>query len=155
MAPMQKGDSLVLMILDSDCEGVGNGNHSYYESCAPGNAKHLEQPVSICDPYSNPKAQEIVQLLLHPIWDSYGYPTKKEMLRTWELDVEGLSSRLYFHHVRASIDTGTEIFIGALVEVASGLGNFDVILAEPMSKIEKLAWRYQTADNSQKGKGSY
>jgi len=31
MAPMQKGDSLVLMILDSDCEGVGNGNHSYYE----------------------------------------------------------------------------------------------------------------------------
>lgn len=79
------------------------GAYHYY--CAPGNAQHLEQPVSTCDPYSNPQAQEIVQLLPHPIWTEYGYPIKQGDgwvgdARTWELDVGGLSSRLYFYQVR-------------------------------------------------------
>lgn len=77
---------------------------AYHYYCAPGNAQHLEQPVSTCDPYSNPQAQEIVQLLPHPIWGEYGYPIKKGDgwvgdARTWELDVGGLASRLYFYQV--------------------------------------------------------
>ncbi|XP_076890206.1 uncharacterized protein LOC143541210 [Bidens hawaiensis] len=76
------------------------GAYHYY--CAPGNAAHLEKPYSTCDPYSNPQAQELVQLLPHPIWAEYGFPTKQGDgwvgdARTWELDVGGLSSRLYFY----------------------------------------------------------
>lgn len=83
---------------------------AYHYYCAPGNAQHLEQPVSTCDPYSNPQAQEIVQLLPHPIWGEYGYPIKKGDgwvgdARTWELDVGGLSSRLYFYQVNNLITT--------------------------------------------------
>ncbi|XP_009600100.1 uncharacterized protein [Nicotiana tomentosiformis] len=75
---------------------------AYHYYCAPGNAEHLEKPYSTCDPYSNPQAQELVQLLPHPIWADYGYPTKQGDGwvgdgRTWELDVGGLSSRLYFY----------------------------------------------------------
>ncbi|KAI4301586.1 hypothetical protein L6164_034849 [Bauhinia variegata] len=117
------------------------GAYHYY--CAPGNAQHLEQPVSTCDPYSNPQAQEIVQLLPHPIWADYGYPTKKGDgwvgdARTWELDVGGLSSRLYFYQdpgtapakrVWTSIDVGTEIFVSDNDEVAEWtLSDFDVIV---------------------------
>lgn len=81
---------------------------AYHYYCAPGNAKYLEHPVSTCDPYNNPQAQEIVQLLPHPIWGAYGYPTKKGDgwvgdPRTWNLDVGGLSSRLYFYQVSDSI----------------------------------------------------
>lgn len=77
---------------------------AYHYYCAPGNAQHLEMPVSTCDPYSNPQAQELVQLLPHPIWSHYGYPTKPGQgwigdARSWELDVGGLSSRLYFYQV--------------------------------------------------------
>ena len=50
---------------------------AYHYYCVPDNAKHLEQPVSTCDPNNNPKAQEIVQLLSDPIWDACDYPTKK------------------------------------------------------------------------------
>ncbi|KAL2516526.1 hypothetical protein Fot_30497 [Forsythia ovata] len=50
------------------------GAYHYY--CALGNAQHLQKPYSSCDPYSNPQAQELVQLLLHPIWAEYGYRTK-------------------------------------------------------------------------------
>ncbi|KAG4921740.1 hypothetical protein JHK82_050687 [Glycine max] len=77
---------------------------AYHYYCAPGNAKHLEQLVSTCDPYNNPQAQEIFQLLLDPIWGAYGYPTQKEDgwvgdPRIWELDVGGTSIRLYFYQV--------------------------------------------------------
>ncbi|KAJ7977739.1 Serine/threonine protein kinase [Quillaja saponaria] len=121
---------------------------AYHYYCAPGNAQHLEQPVSTCDPYSNPQAQEIVQLLPHPIWAEYGYPTKKgdgwvRDARTWELDVGGLSSRLYFYQdpgspsarrIWTSIDMGTEIFVSNKDEVAEWtLSNFDVILTKPNS----------------------
>jgi hypothetical protein len=89
-------------ILRNDTANFPYSAYHYY--CAPGNAQHLEQPVSTCDPYSNPQAQEIVQLLPHPIWGEYGYPIKKGDgwvgdARTWELDVGGLSSRLYFYQV--------------------------------------------------------
>ncbi|CAJ1932484.1 unnamed protein product [Sphenostylis stenocarpa] len=118
---------------------------AYHFYCAPGNAQQLEQPVSTCDPYSNPQAQEIVQLLPHPIWGDYGYPTKKGDgwvgdSRTWELDVGGLSSRLYFYQdpgtppakrIWTSIDSGTEIFVSDKDEVAEWtLSEFDVILTQ-------------------------
>ncbi|KAI5336179.1 PREDICTED: unnamed product [Prunus dulcis] len=115
---------------------------AYHYYCAPGNAKHLEQPVSTCDPYSNPQAQEIMQLLPHPIWAEYGYPTKQGQgwvgdARTWELDVGALSSRLYFYQdpgttparrIWGSVDVGTEIFVSDKDEVAEWtLSDFDVI----------------------------
>ncbi|KAG2697809.1 hypothetical protein I3760_07G123200 [Carya illinoinensis] len=120
------------------------GAYHYY--CAPGNAQHLEQPVSTCDPYSNPQAQELVQLLPHPIWDEYGYPTKQGDgwvgdARTWVLDVGGLSSRLYFYQdpgtpparrIWTSIDMGTEIFVSDKEEIAEWtLTDFDVLYTSP------------------------
>ncbi|GMH20929.1 hypothetical protein Nepgr_022771 [Nepenthes gracilis] len=117
------------------------GAYHYY--CGPGNAQHMEQPADTCDPYSNPQAQEIVQLLPHPIWAPYGYPTKPGQgwvgdPRTWDLDVGGLSSRLYFYQdpgshpakrVWTSIDVGTEIFVSDKDEVAEWtLSEFDVII---------------------------
>ncbi|CAA2954736.1 uncharacterized protein LOC111373188 [Olea europaea var. sylvestris] len=125
----------------NDTANFPYGAYHYY--CSPGNALHLEQPNSTCDPYSNPQAQELVQLLPHPIWAEYGYPTKKGEgwigdKRTWELDVGGLSSRLYFYQdpgttpatrVWTSLDVGTEIFVSDKDEVAEWtLSDFNVIL---------------------------
>ncbi|GAA0146577.1 hypothetical protein LIER_06498 [Lithospermum erythrorhizon] len=119
---------------------------AYHYYCAPGNAKHLEKPYSLCDPYSNPHAQELVQLLPHPIWADYGYPTKQGEGwigdgRTWELNVGGLSSRLFFYQdpgttparrIWTSLDVGTEIFVSDKDEVAEWtLSDFDVILTTP------------------------
>ncbi|KAJ6710163.1 hypothetical protein OIU74_011122 [Salix koriyanagi] len=89
-------------IYRNDTANFPYGAYHYY--CAPENALFLEKPVSTCDPYSNPQAQELVQLLPHPIWADYGYPTKQGDgwvgdARTWELDVGGLASRLYFYQV--------------------------------------------------------
>lgn len=91
-----------IKIYRNDTANFPYGAYHYY--CAPGNAKYLEAPYSTCDPYSNPQAQELVQLLPHPIWADYGYPNKQGDgwvgdARTWELDVGGLSSRLYFYQV--------------------------------------------------------
>lgn len=77
---------------------------AYHYYCSPGNAQHLEKPSGICDPYSNPQAQEIMQLLPHPEWAVHGYPSKSGEgwigdPRTWELDLGALSSRLYFYQV--------------------------------------------------------
>ncbi|GAB2282095.1 hypothetical protein Dimus_016652 [Dionaea muscipula] len=117
------------------------GAYHYY--CGPGNAQHMEDPHDFCDPYSNPQAQEIVQLLPHPIWAEYGYPTKPGYgwvgdPRTWKLDVGGLSSRLYFYQdpgspparrIWRSIDIGTEIFMSDNEEVAEwALSQFDVVI---------------------------
>ncbi|KVH94553.1 uncharacterized protein LOC112518317 [Cynara cardunculus var. scolymus] len=117
------------------------GAYHYY--CAPGNAQHLEKPYSTCDPYSNPQAQELVQLLPHPIWREYGYPTKQGEgwvgdARSWELDVGGLSARLYFYQdpgskaakrVWTSLDVGTEIFVSNKDEEAEWrVSDFDVII---------------------------
>ncbi|KAE8703557.1 two-pore potassium channel 5-like [Hibiscus syriacus] len=128
-------------IYRNDTANFPYGAYHYY--CAPGNAQHLEQPVSLCDPYSNPQAQEIVQLLPHPIWGQYGYPTEKGQgwvgdPRTWVLDTGGLASRLYFYQdpdtppakrIWTSIDMGTEIFISDKDEVAEwSLSDVDIIL---------------------------
>lgn len=81
---------------------------AYHLWCAPGNAEHVEEPYILCDPYSNPQAQEILQILPHPIWGEYGYPTKKGDgwigdPRTWELDVGRLSQALYFYQVHSLV----------------------------------------------------
>ncbi|CAI9115126.1 OLC1v1015963C3 [Oldenlandia corymbosa var. corymbosa] len=81
---------------------------AYHLYCAPGNAEHLEKPYDICDPYSNPQAQELVQILPHPEWGVHGYPSNKGDgwigdPRTWELDVGSLSSRLYFYQVLCNL----------------------------------------------------
>lgn len=117
------------------------GAYHYY--CRPGNAEHPEQPSDSCDPYSNPQAQEILQLLPHPIWADYGYPTKPGQgwvgdPTSWELDVGSLSSRLYFYQdpgtppakrIWTSIDMGTEIFVSDKEEVAEWtVSDFDVII---------------------------
>ncbi|KAK6941147.1 hypothetical protein RJ641_030678 [Dillenia turbinata] len=129
-------------IYRNDTANFPYGAYHYY--CAPGNAKYLEQPVSTCDPYSNPQAQEIVQLLPHPIWAEYGFPTRRGDgwvgdARTWELDVGGLAGRLYFYQdpctppakrIWTSLDSGTEIFISDKDEIAEWtLTDFDVILS--------------------------
>ncbi|XXG80365.1 hypothetical protein AAC387_Pa09g1257 [Persea americana] len=131
-------------IYRNDTANFPYGAYHYY--CSPGNAMHLEQPVSICDPYSNPQAQELVQIVPHPIWAEYGYPSKQGEgwvgdPRTWELDVGSLSSRLYFYQdpgtppakrIWTSVDVGTEIFISDKDEIAEwSLSNFDVILTSP------------------------
>ncbi|KAL8040796.1 hypothetical protein ABFX02_10G122600 [Erythranthe guttata] len=128
-------------ILRNDTKNFPYGAYHYY--CAPGNAQHLEKPYSTCDPYSNPQAQELVQLLPHPIWEEYGYPTKQGHGwvgdgRNWELDVGRLSSRLYFYQdpgtaparrIWTSLDVGTEIFVTDQEEVAEWtLSDFDVII---------------------------
>ncbi|PIA37917.1 hypothetical protein AQUCO_02900046v1 [Aquilegia coerulea] len=133
-----------IKIYRNDTANFPYGAYHFY--CAPGNAKHLEMPVATCDPYSNPQAQEIMQLLPHPIWAEYGYPTKQGDgwegdPRTWELDVGGLSSRLYFYQdpgtppakrIWTSMDVGTEIFITDQEEVAEWtLSDFDVLLTSP------------------------
>ena len=77
---------------------------AYHLYCSPGNANYLEEPYDICDPYSNPQAQELVQILPHPEWAVHGYPEKQGDgwvgdSRTWVLDVGALSSQLYFYQV--------------------------------------------------------
>lgn len=77
---------------------------AYHVYCSPGNAKHLEEPYNLCDAYSNPQPQEILQILPHPVWGEYGYPIHKGQgwigdSRTWELDVGRLSQSLYFYQV--------------------------------------------------------
>ncbi|KAK0575534.1 hypothetical protein LWI29_002225 [Acer saccharum] len=105
---------------------------AYHLYCCPGNAEYLEKPYDICDPYSNPQAQELVQILPHPEWAVHGYPEKKGDgwigdPRTWELDVGALSNRLYFYQdpgtprarrVWSSINVGTEIYVSRAGETA-------------------------------------
>ncbi|PRQ20647.1 hypothetical protein RchiOBHm_Chr7g0230431 [Rosa chinensis] len=118
---------------------------AYHLYCAPGNAKYLEKPYDICDPYSNPQAQELVQILPHPEWSVHGYPEKKGDgwigdPRTWELDVGALSSRLYFYQdpgtepakrVWSSLNVGTEIYVSQPGETAEWtVSEFDVLVPE-------------------------
>ncbi|XP_058103634.1 uncharacterized protein LOC131247243 [Magnolia sinica] len=116
---------------------------AYHVYCSPGNAKHAEKPFNFCDPYSNPQAQEIMQILPHPVWGDYGYPTKPGQgwigdPRTWELDVGRLSQSLYFYQDPgtpparrrwSSLDVGTEVYVSPEGEVAEWtLSDFDVIV---------------------------
>ncbi|KAL9173504.1 hypothetical protein ABFS82_03G119400 [Erythranthe guttata] len=116
---------------------------AYHLYCAPGNADYLEKPYDICDPYSNPQAQELVQILPHPEWAPHGYPKRKGDgwigdPRTWELDTGALSNRLYFYQdpgtkpakrVWTSINVGTEIYISPSGVTAEWtVSDFDVLV---------------------------
>ncbi|XP_074272391.1 uncharacterized protein LOC141596189 [Silene latifolia] len=115
---------------------------AYHIYCAPGNGKYLEEPVSYCDPFSNPQPQEIVQILPHPVWSEYEYPTKQGDgwvgdPRTWELDVGRLSQSLYFYQDPetppakrqwTSINIGTEIFKDPNQVAEWTVSNFDVLV---------------------------
>ncbi|KAI3464308.1 hypothetical protein Pfo_020971 [Paulownia fortunei] len=127
---------------------------AYHLYCAPGNAKYLEKPYDICDPYSNPQAQELVQILPHPEWTVHGYPERKGDgwigdPRTWELDTGALSSRLYFYQdpgtnpakrVWSSINVGTEIYVSpAGVTAEWTVSDFDVLVPKVA---EEDGWGY-------------
>ncbi|KAJ6825690.1 uncharacterized protein M6B38_377045 [Iris pallida] len=116
---------------------------AYHMYCCPGNAEHLEEPFNICDQYSNPQPQEILQIVPHPVWGEYGYPTKKGEgwvgdPRTWELDVGGMSNNLYFYQDPGttpvkrwwpSLDVGTEIYISNEDQVAEWIvSEFDILI---------------------------
>nr|XP_027063829.1 uncharacterized protein LOC113690202 [Coffea arabica] len=117
---------------------------AYHLYCSPGNAKHPEEPHSFCDPYSNPQPQEILQILPHPVWSDYGYPTEAGegwigYPKTWELDAGRLSQALYFYQDPGSppakrywpsINVGTEIF-GSEDEIAEWtVSDFDIVVPE-------------------------
>lgn len=115
---------------------------AYHMYCAPGNAQHLEQPHNLCDAYSNPQPQEILQILPHPVWGPYGYPTKKGEgwvgdPKTWELDVGGISQSLYFYQDPGtvpvkrrwtSLDVGTEIYVSENQVAEWTLSHFDILV---------------------------
>ncbi|KAF8411931.1 hypothetical protein HHK36_004489 [Tetracentron sinense] len=124
---------------------------AYHLYCSPGNAKYLEEPFDICDPYSNPQAQELVQILPHSEWAVHGYPARKGDgwvgdSRNWELDVGALSSRLYFYQrydpgtkpakrVWSSINVGTEIYVSPTGETAEWtVSDFDVLVPEDVTR---------------------
>ncbi|RWR89047.1 hypothetical protein CKAN_01809400 [Cinnamomum micranthum f. kanehirae] len=119
---------------------------AYHMYCTPGNAQHPEEPYNICDQYSNPQPQEILQIIPHPAWGDYGYPTEPGQgwigdPRTWELDVGRMSQALYFYQdpgtppVRRlwpSLDVGTEIYVSKEGEIAEWeLSNFEVVIPDP------------------------
>lgn len=115
---------------------------AYHMYCSPGNGEHLEKPNNLCDPFSNPQAQEILQILPHPVWGDYGYPTKQGEgwigdTRTWELDVGRLSQSLYFYQdprtaparrLWTSIDLGTEIYKDADQVAEWTVSDFDILV---------------------------
>lgn len=118
---------------------------AYHLYCSPGNAEHLEVPYSLCDPYSNPQPQEIVQILPHPVWGEYGYPTKQGQgwigdPQTWKLDVGRLSHSLYFYQDPgtgparrqwSSVNIGTEIFKEAHQTAIWTVSDFDILIPSP------------------------
>ncbi|KMT19412.1 hypothetical protein BVRB_1g012600 [Beta vulgaris subsp. vulgaris] len=118
---------------------------AYHLYCGPGNADFAEKPVDICDPYSNPQSQEILQLLPHPEWAIHGYPEKQGDgwigdSRTWELDVGRLSSQLYFYQdpgttpakrIWSSINVGVEIYVSRTRQTAEWtVSDFDILIPE-------------------------
>ncbi|XP_047947144.1 uncharacterized protein LOC125193403 [Salvia hispanica] len=119
-------------------------HEAYHLYCAPGNAEHAETPNTMCDPYSNPQAQEILQILPHPVWGDYGYPTRRGEgwigdSRSWELDVGRLSGSLYFYQDPGtaparrqwmSIDLGTEIFKAPNQVAEWTVTDFDILVPE-------------------------
>ncbi|TXG47689.1 hypothetical protein EZV62_026983 [Acer yangbiense] len=115
---------------------------AYHFYCSPENGKYLEFPYTLCDPYSNPQPQEIMQILPNPVWGEFGYPTTPGEgwigdPRTWELDVGRLSQSLYFYQdsgttpVRRkwmSIDLGTEIFKDPDQVAEWTVSDFDILV---------------------------
>ncbi|KAF5932610.1 hypothetical protein HYC85_028781 [Camellia sinensis] len=115
---------------------------AYHIYCSPGNAESAEEPYNFCDSYNNPQRQDILQILPHPAWGQYRYPTKKGegwlgVKRTWELDVGRLSQSLYFYQDPGtepverhwpSIDLGTEIYMSGNQVAEWTVSDFDIII---------------------------
>nr|TKW21129.1 hypothetical protein SEVIR_4G182200v2 [Setaria viridis] len=111
---------------------------AYHVYCSPGNTRRAEQPTTYCDAYSNPQAQEILQLVPHPVWDEFGYaPHGQGGYRAWELDVGALSHSLQFYQDPGtppakrrwtSLDVGTEIYVSEKAEDEWTLSGFDIIV---------------------------
>ncbi|KAK7823812.1 uncharacterized protein LOC136064216 [Quercus suber] len=121
---------------------------AYHLYCSPRNANYLEEPYDICDPYSNPQAQELVQILRHPEWAMHEYLEKQGDgwvgdSRTWVLDVGALSSQLYFYQdpgtglarrVWSSINVGTEIYVSSTGMTAKWfVRDFDILVPEDVA----------------------
>ncbi|KAL9232192.1 hypothetical protein vseg_007330 [Gypsophila vaccaria] len=114
---------------------------AYHMYCGPGNALYPEYPNHLCDPYSNPQPQEILQILPHPVWGEYGYPTTKGEgwigdPKTWLLDVGRMSQNLYFYQDPgtepikrkwSSIDLGVEVYRDPGQVVEWTVSDFDII----------------------------
>nr|GLL28931.1 uncharacterized protein LOC109165184 [Ipomoea trifida] len=93
-------------------------------------------------PSCNPQPQEIMQILPHPVWGDYGYPTKQGEgwigdPRTWDLDVGRLSKSLHFYQDPGSvparrkwtsIDLGTEIYKDPDQEAEWTVTDFNVLI---------------------------
>ncbi|KAK9706836.1 hypothetical protein RND81_07G155300 [Saponaria officinalis] len=119
---------------------------AYHMYCAPGNALYSEYPNHPCDPYSNPQPQEILQIVPHPVWGEYGYPTKKGEgwigdPKTWLLDVGRMSQNLYFYQDPgtepikrkwSSIDLGVEVYRDPDQVVEWSVSDFDIIVPAEM-----------------------
>ncbi|XP_077246278.1 uncharacterized protein LOC143886216 [Tasmannia lanceolata] len=117
---------------------------AYHMYCSPGNAEYLEEPYNLCDEYSNPQAQETLQILPHPLWAEYGYPTTPGEgwignPRSWELDVGRMSQTLYFYQDPdtpsarrqwPSLNVGAEINVGPGEVTEWTLSDFDIIIPD-------------------------
>lgn len=124
---------------------------AYHVYCSPGNARHSEQPTTYCDPYSNPQPQEILQIIPHPVWGEFGYPTAKGQgwigdPRAWELDVGAMSQALYFYQDPGtpaakrrwtSLDVGTEIYVSENAEAEWTLSGFDILVPNDCIKSQE------------------
>nr|POF07939.1 hypothetical protein CFP56_45237 [Quercus suber] len=121
---------------------------AYHLYCSPRNANYLEERYDICDPYSNPQAQELVQILPHPERAMHGYPEKQGDgwvgdSRTWVLDVGALSSQLYFYQdpgteparrLWSSINVGTKIYVSSTGMIAEwSISDFDILVPEDVA----------------------
>ncbi|XP_031265210.1 uncharacterized protein LOC116123602 [Pistacia vera] len=59
----------------TDVENFPYDAHHVYRS--PRNAEYPEEPFNLSDAFSNPQPREILQILPHPVWGDYRYPTKR------------------------------------------------------------------------------
>ncbi|KAG5517080.1 hypothetical protein RHGRI_037734 [Rhododendron griersonianum] len=105
---------------------------AYHLYCSPGNGEHLEKPYGLCDPFSNPQAQEILQILPHPVWGDYGYPVKTGEgwigdPRSWELDDPGTEPA---RRRWTSVDLGTEIYKDPNQVAEWTVSDFDILVPE-------------------------
>ncbi|RCV09665.1 hypothetical protein SETIT_2G047300v2 [Setaria italica] len=122
---------------------------AYHVYCSP--AQRAEQPTTYCDAYSNPQLQEILQLLPHPVWGEFSYPTAKGQgwvgdPRAWELDAGALSQALYFYQDLGTpparrrwtlLDVDTEIYVRENAEAEWTLSGFDILVSDTCIKSQQ------------------
>ncbi|KAK7823803.1 hypothetical protein CFP56_035047 [Quercus suber] len=99
---------------------------AYHLYCSPRNANYLEERYDICDPYSNPQAQELVQILPHPERAMHGYPEKQG--DGWDPGTEP-ARRLW-----SSINVGTKIYVSSTGMIAEwSISDFDILVPEDVA----------------------